>query len=113
MIIRIKWLKDGEKVGRYFCNLENRIYTCKIMCSIERNNGDTVFSRKEIEGARKLYGSLYSERETNDVDLKTIAPNVPSLSQEDRAIIEGHITYTEAHAAVRAMEKKKSQKSRV
>ena len=51
---------------------------------------------------------MYSERGTEDVDLTTVASNVPSLAQKDREMIEGQklISNAEAHAAMRAMKKK-------
>ena len=56
-----------------------------------------------MEETKNVYVNLYSQQETIDVDLKRVAPNAPLLTMEDREIIEGHITYTEAHTAVRAM----------
>ena len=52
--------------------------------------------------------NIYSQRETIDVDLKRVAPNAPLLTMDDREIIEGQVTYTEAHTAVRAMKNNKS-----
>ena len=106
---RVKWLQDGEKASRYFCNLENRNYTSKSMCFIQQNNGDVVFDQEEItEETKNFYVNLYSHWETIDVDLKRVAQNAPLLTIEDRKIIEGQITYTEAHTAVRAMTNNKS-----
>ena len=106
---RVKWLQDGEKASRYFCNLENRNYTNKSTCFIQPNNGDVVFDQEEItEETKNFYVNLYSQWETIDVDLKIVALNAPLLTMEDRKIIEGQITYTEAHTAVRAMTNNKS-----
>ena len=86
MIVRsgVKWLQDGEKASRYFCNLENRNYTSKSMCFIQWNNGDMVLDQEEImEETKNLYVNLYSQQETTDVDLKRVAPNAPLLTMED------------------------------
>ena len=93
-----------KKQADIFCNLENRNYTSKSMCFIQRNNGDVVLDQEEIiEETKNFYVNLYSQQETIDVDLKRVAPNAPLLAMENREIIEGQITYTEAHTAVRAM----------
>ena len=56
---RVKWLQVGEKASRYFCNLENRNYTSKSMCFIQRNNGDVGFDQEEIiEETKKFYVNL-------------------------------------------------------
>ena len=52
---RAKWLKDGEKVSRYFCVLESRNFTDKFMSFFERENGDIVNEQKAILEEVKLF----------------------------------------------------------
>ena len=79
------------------------------MSFIETRDGQTVFSQKEIlEEIKAFYENLYSQKETVDVDLRTLLSNAPSFTHEEREIIEGQITYTEAFAAVQAVKNNKS-----
>ena len=45
---RVKWLQDGKRASRYFCNLEKHDYTSRSMSFMQRRDGQTVFSQKEI-----------------------------------------------------------------
>ena len=47
------------------------------------------------------------EREVADVDINTVAPNIPRLSEKDSALLEGSITFAEAVAAPRHMKNKR------
>ena len=42
IISRVKWITEGEKVTKYFCNLENRNFISKSMNSIRKNNGNII-----------------------------------------------------------------------
>ena len=63
--------------------------------------------RSKRNNKKEIYVNLYSQQETIDEDSKTIASNSPLLTEYDREIIEGEITYTEALTAVRAMKSNK------
>lgn len=85
------------------------------MCFIENNNnnktnnnGDMVTDQKEIMEGRKNLCRFVQSTGNIDVDLKTITSNAPRLTEADREITEGEITYTEAQVAVRAMKSNES-----
>ena len=108
-LARVKRLQDGKRASRYFCNLEKRNYTSRSMSFIETRDGQTVFSQKEmLDKTKASYENLYSQKETVDVDLRTLLSNAPSLTHEEREMIKGQITYTQALAAVQAMKNNKS-----
>ena len=76
---------------------------------METRDGQTVFSQKEIlDETKAFYANLFSQKETVDVDLRTLLSNAPSLRHEEREIIGGQIIYTEALAAVQAMKNNKN-----
>ena len=52
---RVKWIQDGERASRYFCNLEKRDYTSRSMSFIETRDGQTIFSQKEIDETKAFY----------------------------------------------------------
>jgi hypothetical protein len=43
-----KWIFEGEKPIKYFCNLENRNYVSKLMNSLISENGQILRSLEEI-----------------------------------------------------------------
>ena len=79
------------------------------MSYIETRDGQTAFSQKEmLDETKAFYENLYSQKETVDVDLRTLLSNAPSLTHEEREFNEGQITCTEALAAVQAVKNNKS-----
>jgi hypothetical protein len=38
----VQWIEEGEKPTKYFCGLESKIFTSKIIPKIERDDGKTI-----------------------------------------------------------------------
>ena len=45
---RAKWVDEGEKPTKYFCGLESKNYTSKIIPKVEKDNEEIVTDQKEI-----------------------------------------------------------------
>ena len=43
-----RWIEDGEKATKYFCNLEKRNYINKTVTHIITDNGNEITEQKEI-----------------------------------------------------------------
>ena len=109
---RVKWINEGEKVSKYFCNLENRNYLDKAMHFVEKGNGDILSEQGEIlNEVKHFYEELYSHRQVEDIDLKTTLRECPVLSEGERDHIEGLITFAEAAKALKNMKNNKSRGS--
>ena len=39
---KARWINDGEKVTKYFCNMENRNYISKGTNSLRKENGNLI-----------------------------------------------------------------------
>ena len=107
---RVKWIQEGEKNSKYFCNLEKRNYVEKAIYRLEREDGSILADTNSIKSeVFSFYKKLYDKNEngTSEVDLKTIVEG-PSLSHEDSKSIEGGITIAEALEALKKMENSKS-----
>ena len=39
---RAKWIEEGEKPTKYFCNMESRNFTSKLISRIELDNGKVI-----------------------------------------------------------------------
>ena len=111
MIIRsrARWLQDGEKTSRYFCNLEKRNYLDKSMHFLEVDNGELTFDNDEIVKETKLfYEHLYAAKDVVDIDLNDIISDAPTLDEDEKELLEGPILYEEAVSALKAMKNNKS-----
>ena len=71
---RARWVEEGEKASKYFCNLENRNFVSKRMSSLINNEGievkDPNLIRNEVF---QFYSNLYRSQEDviENVDLNT------------------------------------------
>ena len=52
---RGKWLYEGEKNTKYFCNFEKRNFVQKAMCFIRKDNGDFIHDSNAITKETKLF----------------------------------------------------------
>lgn len=101
---RIKWIQEGEKVSRYFCNLEKRNFVNKAMSSLEKDDGSLISDQSDIlKEVQSFYENLYSWREVTNVDLEELIPDAPVLSDEERNELEGPLTYQEALQVLKNM----------
>ena len=111
MIIRsrIKWIQNGEKPSKYFCNLENRNFVDKTMSFLEKTNGTVVSDQKDILlMVEHFYKQLYSKRGVEDVNIDELISNANKLTDEEKNLLEGPISYTESCQALRNMKNDKS-----
>ena len=53
---RIRWLSEGEKPSKYFCNLEKKNFLAKTIRSVQLENGSQVLHQEEI---LKCVGQYY------------------------------------------------------
>lgn len=45
---RVRWAEEGEKPAKYFCNLESRNYSNKIIPKVVKDDGNTVINQEDI-----------------------------------------------------------------
>ena len=57
---RAKWIEEGEKPTKYFCNMESRNFTNQLISRIELDNGKVITDQTQILDETKLfYQNLY------------------------------------------------------
>lgn len=103
---KAKWIHEGEKPTRYFCNLENRNYVSKIMNSLISHEGEHLKTQDEILAETKChYENLYKSRETKNISLDDTLGGfeIPKLSQTDQQSIEGALTHNEMLYSLKRM----------
>ena len=106
---KARWASQGEKVTKYFCNLEKRHYTSKQMYKLIDSNGDEISdTERMVEMTKIFYRDLYKKRIVNDVSIEEIASNIPTLDLQQSEDLEGLITYEEASEVLKNMKNGKS-----
>lgn len=106
---KARWAAEGEKVTKYFCNLEKRHYISKQMFKLISHNGQTLSNTDDmLEETREFYQNLYAEKEIEIEDLDTYTPSLPKLSKDEAEDLEGEITLNEATLSLKSMKNGKS-----
>ena len=109
---RARWIEQGEKPSKYFCNLENRNFVSKRIATLIKNNNVEVTDFNGInKEVSSFYTQLYSSREKEivNVDLNHILnENTPKLTNEKANSIEGQMTIPEATLTLSKMKNNKS-----
>lgn len=111
MMIRskVRWLNEGERNSKYFCNLENRNFVNKAVSFLDKGEDGIITDQKAILAeVQRFYSDLYSAHDVIDIDLDHILPDSPSVSPEDNEVISGPISYGEAAAALKEMKHDKT-----
>ena len=110
MAVRSKsnWIHQGEKVNKYFLNLESRNYKEKMLPFIETSTGEIISEQSKIkEEVMNFYKNLYGKREVIDCNFENIN-NAKKLQDEDRLLLEGYISLEEVKEAVKNLSSNKS-----
>ena len=108
---RAKWIEQGEKVTKYFCNLENRNFISKSMPNLWKNNGTKTENQNEvIHETKTFYETLYKEKPVKPINLNNVLNyhDIPKLSESQKLEIEGEITTAEALNSLKNMKNNKS-----
>ena len=106
---RLHWLQHGEKPSNYFCRLESRNFVSKRMCFLEKEDGSILYDQDEIlEETMNFYKDLYQKRSVENVDLEDLVHDPVKLSEQEKASIEGYITFQEATEALKGMKNNKA-----
>ena len=67
---RARWISEGEKTTKYFCNLEKQNFVSKCMNSLVKNCRTKITDQDEILQERFLfYKTVYAKRVCTEADL--------------------------------------------
>ena len=112
---RAQWVDEGEKPTKYFCGLESKNYTSKIIPKVEKDNGEIVTDQKEIlKEVQYFYENLYKNKdEDKGCSLKDIVEglkgaSIRKLTEEEKDNLEGEIGSFEAGEILKKMKNNKS-----
>jgi exonuclease III len=106
---KARWAAKGEKISKYYCNLEKRHYVSKQMFKLVTNDGSCLDRTEEMLIETKQYfENLYSERLVPEIDLREFSHTLPKLTDMEAEQLEGLITLEEASSALKNMTNGKS-----
>lgn len=107
---RIRWLEEGERSSKYFCNLENRAWQRKNITKLKDNQGILITNSNNIlKNIHDFYAQLYSTPDVNSIPVDDSVLNnavfdnitVPQLSEDDKQNFETPFSRNEIYEAVK------------
>ncbi len=106
---RARWIAEGEKITKYFCGLEKRDYVSKQMLTLTLSNGEKLYETHDIiMEVKRFYERLYSDRNLGNCEILDMVENIPTLTLQEKLLLEGEITVDEASLALKNMKNNKS-----
>jgi len=111
---KAKWNLLGERCSKYFCNLEKKHYTQKLIPNLIDNDGNELDKLPDILKEQSIfYEKLYSSKNPRmDEQSKHIFfpedKRVQSLSVDEKSNLEHEITIEESYEVLKNMKKDKS-----
>ena len=101
-------MKRGKKPTKYFCGLESKNFTSKIIPKIERDDGKTITKQFDILKETKVfYEELYKFREGNGCKVSGLERDLKDLNF-NKLSLEGEINVNEASKVLQKMNNNKS-----
>ena len=89
---RARWLADGEKISKYFCNLEKRHFINKNMTKLIDKNGLSLTGTSDISNeVKSFYENLYKPKDVIDCEIDELVSNLPTLTEEEGTKLEGEL----------------------
>ena len=110
---RVRWLEEGEKSSKYFCNLENRSWQKKNINKLKDNINNLITDSKDIlNNIHDFYSKLYSVPNntfSNDA-CETYLNNItiPELQEDDKQFLETPLSKSELFNVVKSMKLNKT-----
>ena len=93
--LRARWIADGEKVTKYFCNLENRHYISKTMLKVKgQDDQDITDNKKIVIAVKDFYTNLFFFKLVEEGEICDLTRNIIKLNEESQGL-EGEISYYE------------------
>lgn len=105
---RARWHEYGEKSNKYFLSLEKRNNVRKQIRKLCLSRVITMDCKKILEASSDFYKNLYSSQsnvsQNDDLNRFLRDPNIPRLSEEQKASCEGRISKEECKQALESFD---------
>ena len=114
---RVRWLEEGEKSSKYFCNLENRGWLRKNISRLIDNEGNLITDPVRIlREIKSFYSNLYSFQDDvqgiiNENDINESLFNkldIPQLCEDQKQALERPLSKQELCDVIKSMKMNKT-----
>lgn len=105
---KAKYLDDAEKPTRYFLRKEKNRGQHKFISELETAKGKITEKSDILKYCKEFYKELYSKVDIDQSLLDFFVKDLPKLSEEQSAHLEGHITRGECQKAISKMKNSKA-----
>ena len=107
---KARWSAEGEKITKYFCNLEKRHFVSKQMFKLVDSKGEIINKTDDMLNETKLfYENLYEDKPNTFINSEEFFTEaIPKLDNYDSNTLEGLISLEEASNALKNMNNGKS-----
>ena len=113
---RVRWVEEGEKSTKYFCNLENRGWHKKNISRLEDPTGNVITDPAGIlREIQTFYGNLYSLQDAqgatdgNDINESLFDMiNIPQLTEDQKQSLDSPLTKQEMFNVIKSMNMNKT-----
>ena len=105
---KINHLEGDDKPTRFFLRKEVSKSKKKMLRRLEVDGVQITDPDDIMARTRDFYQSLYKDEPINTALKEEFLQDLPCLSEEDREICEGRLSYEECYAAIKAMKDNKS-----
>ena len=107
---RAKWREQGERSTSYFLNLEKRMYSDKLIASLDNGDGKLITNQKEIINRLvEYYREMFKKRSIDSLPENFMnGVHIKQITSNERAELEAPLDPKELEAALKGMSKNKS-----
>ena len=114
---KLQWVEQGEKITKYFLNLEKQNYNLKYIKKLITNETTALIKPNEIlEEERRFYRNLYSTRLPDNQELDQGSPNllngqndnIPKLNDIEKQLCDASLKIEEIAKALKQLKNDKS-----
>ena len=110
---RTRWMEEGERSSKYFCNLEKRSCEKKCIYKIKNDNDEDVFTQTDIvKEIHHYFQALYSEKDLNnnfDMNEKFLSDiDIPKLNDDFHQMLDQPFSKKELYDSLVSMKQNKT-----
>jgi len=102
------YLENQEKPSRYFFKKESQRGSDKVINKITHSDISYTKTEDILSLFKQFYSELYSQEPVDESLFSEFTGSLPRLSDDEKLICEGHVTYEECFSALKMMKNDKS-----